>query len=795
MKISKSWLKELVNIEIETSELSRQLTMAGLEVASTAKAAPDFDHVVVGEVLEVSRHPNADKLSICKVNIGKGHEELTIVCGAKNVKPQMKVPVALVGATLPGDFKIKQSKIRGTDSCGMLCAADELGLSEKSEGILELPSDAPLGVNFRKYLSLDDEILDIELTANRGDCLSVLGVAREVATLNRASLSLPKINTFSVKKDLFPVEINAEDCPHYVGRIIRGVNNKIPTPEWMLRRMRSVNETPISLIVDITNYVMYELGQPLHAFDLSKLDKKIEVRYAKPAESLDLLDGSHVDLEKSSMVIADSQKPIALAGVMGGLNSGISVDTQDIFLESAYFNPIKIAEASRAYKISTDASYRYERGVDFDLQLYAINRATSLILEIAGGTAGEIIEVTSKEHLPIAHKIKLYRYNIQKVLGLALPDKEVTDILSRLGIKLKTVDDGWEATVPSHRAFDIKIEEDLIGNIGRIYGFDHILEQTIIAPLNSDKVTSSKNELDRICNLMEDLGYHEVVTYSFIDEKTQKLLGGDNKPLLLANPLSSEQSVMRTTLWPGLVNVIKHNKERKADRLRVYETGLRFIFDENNLLKQEPTIACAIYGDLYPEQWGVNEKGSPTDFFDLKNDINSLLKLFLPSVKVDYESCDHEALHPARAAKIYVGKELIGLMGEAHPIVVQELKLNRKLYLCELDLSKIIKRLPVVFKEFSIYPRVDRDISIIVDKDVSWSEIKQEIVDISGELLQNIDVFDVYCNENMGLDKKSLAIHLTFQSLSRTLVDKEVQELMDRIILVLKQIFSASLRG
>ncbi len=796
MKFSKSWLRELINIDLETSKLTEQLTMAGLEVAAVAPVAPYFHGVFVGEILAVNPHPNADKLTVCTVNAGAGYESLIIVCGAKNVRPNLKVPVALIGAELPGDFKIKSAKLRGVESSGMLCSARELGLSEANAGILELPSDAPVGVDIRKYLSLDDEVIEIELTANRGDCLSVLGVAREVATINGAELALPKVQNFPLNKDTFPVVITAQDsCPHYCGRIIRGVNSKVATPTWMLERLRSINETSINFIVDVTNYVMYELGQPLHAFDLDRLAKNIEVRYARPGENIELLDGTEVNLRQDTLVIANNEKPVALAGVMGGVNSGISLETKDIFLESAFFVPTKIAEQARDYKLQTDASYRYERGVDCDLQIYALNRATSLIVEIAGGIPGAVSEVTSKEHLPQAASITLYRKSIQNVLGITIPDERVVGILSRLGMKLQPITDGWQVTVPSFRVFDIKIEEDLIEEIARIYGYHLIPEQPIIAELSSNDAPSNKNDLDRVCNLMEDLGYHEVITYSFIDEKIQGLLGDEDKPLPLANPISSEQSVMRTTLLPGLIGVVKHNSQRQKEYARLFEVGLRFVSNTDGKLEQIPTLAGVIYGDLYSEQWGMKQEERTADFFDLKNDVSALLRLFVPNSDVQYEPCNHRAFHPKRSAKVYANGLFIGFIGEIHPSVQQELEINKKLHVFEINLNNLINKKMVRFKEFPVFPKVRRDIAIIVNKEISWAQIKQKIVDISGELLHNVEVFDIYCNENIGLDKCSMAIRLIFQSVSRTLVDTEIEKLMDRIILILKQTFSANLRG
>lgn len=793
MKFSKAWLKELTKLDIETEALAEQLTMVGLEINSVEPVAGKFHGVVVGEILEVRPHPNADKLTVCLVSVNSTRDNLNIVCGAANVRPNLKVPVALIGAELKDGFKIKKARLRGIDSYGMMCSALELGLPAANPGLLELPEDAPIGVDIRRYLALDDEEFTIELTANRGDCLSILGVAREVAAINRTKLLPITIPKFLPNSDVFPVVVKAKEvCPHYCGRIIRGVNNRASTPLWMQQRLGDLAMHPANFVVDVTNYVMLELGQPLHAFDLAKLDKKIEVRYAKPGEKIELLYGQQLELNEKTLLIADNIRPLALAGVMGGLDSGISLDTKDIFLESAFFAPEKIAEQARAYKLQTDASYRYERGIDYELQLYALDRATALIMETAGGIPGAVSEVMTKEHLPKSCEILLHRHSIENILGIMISDKEIADILSYLGITIKLANVGWHATIPSWRAFDIKIEEDLIEEIARVYGYHKIPERKIIAELGAT-AANSKDDVNRISILMEDLGYHEIISYSFIDKKMQTLFGGEDKVLYLANPLSSEQSIMRTSLWPGLINAVGYNSRRQEQEVRLFEIGLRFIVKENGL-EQRSAIAGVVYGDLYPEQWGIKQKES-ADYFDLKNDVDALLHLFADVSEVEYIPGFHSALHPKRSAQVYVRGEPIGFIGEMHPLVKQQLNFSKRTSLFEIDLSKLIKKIHIKFKEFSVFPKITRDIAIIVNKDIMWSQIRQKIVDISSELLQNVSVFDVYCNENIGLDKRSMAIHLTFQSVERTLIDAEVEVLVDRIILVLKQTFGASLRG
>ena len=795
MKFTKHWLQELINIDLTTEKLAEQLTMVGLEVDSIKTVAGDFHGVVVGEILEVKPHPNADKLTVCQVNVGAAEPVLNIVCGAKNVRPKLKVPVALVGAELPNNFKIKSSKLRGVDSAGMLCSAVELGLPDISQGILELSDDAPIGADIRKYLKLDDVVIEIELTANRGDCLSMIGIAREVAAIKHTWPTQLEIPKFKINSDVFPVSIQAKDaCPHYCGRIIRGVNNHITTPLWMQERLQRLGIRPISFIVDITNYVMLELGQPLHAFDLNKLDKKIEVRYAKQGEEMFLLDGNKVELNTKTLVIADDSKCLAIAGVMGGSDTGVSLDTCDIFLESAFFIPEKIAVIARSYNLQTDSSYRFERGVDYKLQLQALDRATALILEIAGGNPGVVSEVSAEEYLPKSSDIILHRNSVEKILGISMADKEITDILSYLGMKLEPTFDGWKVTAPSWR-FDIKVEEDLVEEVARIYGYHLIPEQKITAELTGDWSTaiSDRSNMRRIYDLMEDRGYHEVITYSFIDAKLQALFGSDDVALPLANPISSEQSVMRTTLWPGLINAIKYNFQRQEQRARFFEVGLRFL-QQDSSLEQKLAIAGVMSGDLYPEQWGLKQKES-ADFFDLKNDVTAILKLLGYESGIEFIPKSHGALHPLRSAQIYVAGIPVGFIGELHPMIKQQLELGKQTTLFEINLSSLINKSKNVLKVISKFPKIQRDIAIIINKEISWAQIRQKIVDISGDLLHNVAVFDVYCSENIGLDKCSMAIHLDFQSVSRTLVDTEVEQLVDRIILVLKQSFGASLRG
>jgi phenylalanyl-tRNA synthetase beta chain len=792
MKFSKAWLNELIGFEIDAAKLAEQLTMVGLEVAEVKPVAPDFSGVVVGEILEVNQHPNADKLTVCQVNIGES-EPLTIVCGAANVRPKLKIPVAVVGAVLPNNFKIKKTKLRSIDSSGMMCSAVELGLAESSSGLLELPADAPIGASLRQYLILDDETIEIELTSDRGDCLSIVGIAREVAAINRIKREQLKQASFANQGSALPVTIIAKEaCPHYSGRIIRGVSNHITTPIWIRERLRRSGIGAINPVVDIANYVMLELGQPLHAFDLAKLDKKIEVRFSTQGEEITLLDGNKIELKGKTLVIADASKVLAVAGIMGGIDSSVNQDTSDIFLESAFFVPKKMIDVARAYGLQTDASYRYERGVDYKLQLQALDRATALLLEIVGGKPSDPVEVTDEENMPRSVAVYLHRNNIEKVLGMVISDEDVFSILTHLGMPVELVADGWQVKVPSWR-FDLGIEEDLIEEIARIYGYHRIPEQKIVAELMTPPLETINAKKDRLYELMVDLGYNEVITFSFTDAKLQALLDPEHSALPLVNPISPELAVMRTTLWPGLINAAKYNLHRQQERLRFFEIGLRFLSRSEQLL----TLAGIVMGDVYPEQWGIKQK-ERVDFFDIKNDIAAILKSFGCDRDVEYLPTTHPALHPKRSAQIRVANVAVGFMGEIHPKIKQELDLAKQIYLFEIDLTNLISitnGFKKTFNEFSRFPKIQRDIAIIVNKEITWQQIRQKVIDISGELLHNVELFDIYHGEGVGSGQKSLAIHLIFQSIVRTLVDTEIDALMSRIVSVLKQTFDANLRG
>jgi phenylalanyl-tRNA synthetase beta chain len=792
MKFSKAWLSELLNFEIDAAKLAKQLTMVGLEVAEVKPVAGDFCGVIVGMIIEVGQHPNANKLTVCSVNIGES-EPLTIVCGASNVRPKLKIPVAVIGATLPNNVKIKKAKFRGIESFGMMCSAVELGVAEALPGLLELPDDAPVGMDLRQYLMLDDATIEIELTPDRGDCLNIVGIAREVAAINRIKRNQLKQENIITQGSSLPIVIKAPDvCPHYCGRIIRRINNQIITPIWIQERLRRSGIGIINPVVDVANYVMLELGQPLHAFDLAKLDEKIQVRYALPGEEIILLSGSKIELNTKTLVIADSSRALAVAGIMGGVDSGVSKNTSDIFLESAFFTPEKMAGQARTYGLQTDASYRYERGVDFRLQLQALDRATSLLLEIVGGNPSDAAEIIVQENMPKCLVVHLRRSRIEKVLGMAIADADVFDILAHLEMQVELASDGWQVTIPSWR-FDLGIEEDLIEEVARIYGYHCIPEQKIVAELIASSPNIASTKRDRLYELMIDLGYNEVITYSFTDKKLQALLDPEHVPLPLVNPISPELAVMRTTLWPGLISAAKYNCYRQEQRVRFFEIGLRFL-QQGDSLQQLPTLAGVVLGDVYPEQWGIKQR-EQVDFFDLKNDIDAILKLFGHIEHIEYVPTNHPALHPRILAQICIANASVGFIGAIHPKIKQKLDLPNKLYLFEINLNSVTSEIKNTFNEFSRFPKMQRDIAIIVNKEITWQQIKQKIVDISGELLHNIELFDIYHGEGIGLNQRSLGIHLIFQNVARTLVDTEIDELISQVIFVLKQTFEADLRG
>ena len=791
MKFSEQWLREWVNPAISTQQLSDQLTMAGLEVDAVAPVAGPFTDVLVGEIIEAVQHPDADKLRVCKVSVGQG-EPLQIVCGAPNARVGLRVPTAVIGATLPGDFKIKRAKLRGVESFGMLCSAKELGLSEASEGLLELPADAPMGTSLRDYLQLDDNTIELGLTPNRADCLGVMGIAREVAVLNRMALNAPAIAEVPAAHDAtFPVTLDAPaDCPRYAGRVVRGVNARAATPLWMKERLRRSGVRSLGPVVDVTNYVLLELGQPMHAFDLAKLSGGIHVRRATAGETLKLLDGTDAKLESDTLVIADEKGPLAMAGVMGGDASAVTDDTVDIFFESAYFNPQSIAGRARRYGLHTDASHRYERGVSPELQRIALERATALLVAIAGGQPGPVTDVCTAEHMPQRAPIRLRRARIARVLGTAIEDAEVHDILTRLGLYVEADAEGWLAT-PSAWRFDLGIEEDLIEELARVHGYSRIPTTAPVAPLTMLAQPEGRVEEGALRRVMIERGYQEAVTFSFVEPKVQEVLDPDNAPIALANPISADLAVMRTTLWASLIPVVLHNVRRQQARVRLFETGLRFV-NQNGQTLQEKMIAGISLGSRLGEQWGAPT--TPVDFYDVKGDVEALLRFVQPAASVAFQAEAHPALHPGQSARIVVNGRPVGWLGALHPNVTKALDLPGRTLVFELELAIFHQASVPKFSELSKFPAIRRDLALVVERGLPAARIEVVVRGAAPETLQEFRIFDVYTGEGIDSRSKSVALGLTLQAHSRTLTDAEVDAAIQNVVAALKQELGATLR-
>jgi phenylalanyl-tRNA synthetase beta chain len=792
MKLSESWLREWVNPPIDCAALCEQLTMAGLEIESVQAAAAEFSQVVVGHIISVVKHTDSDRLHVCEVDIGTTNT-VSIVCGANNVKPNMKVPVALVNAKLPNNIHITLSKIRGIASYGMLCSARELGLAEESEGLLVLPQYAPLGKDLREYLQLSDTILELSITPNRGDCLSIRGLAKEVSALTGSTVVAP---TWQQAKATLaaslPIQIQAKaECPRYVGRVIREVKAHVATPIWLREKLRRSGLRSINPIVDVMNYVMLELGQPMHAFDLSKIAGGVIVRVAKDDEKITLLDNSEATLTAGTLIIADNNKPLAIAGVMGGLDSAVTLQTQDIFLESAFFHAATIASATRQYHVHSDSSYRFERGIDPTIQAMAIERATQLILQIVGGQAGPLIEVTCQDHLPKTASIMLGSARLAKIIGCDIPAATIEKILLGLDFTFDKQNSGWLVTIPTRRS-DVRIEEDLIEEVARIYGYNHIPTSYPIAELKVIPCPEHKITAKALRHALCDLGYQEVVTYSFVDKKIQQLFSPEQIALPLLNPITAEMDVMRTSLWPGLVNTLIYNQNRQQSRIRLFEMGLRFIVKDKDLLQQN-MLSGLISGTHLPEQWGVVAK--QVDFYDMKGDLENLFKLTLHTQQFNFKPGKNPALHPGQTADIYRSNQKIGVIGALHPHLLQELKIDGKVFLFELEMEKLeLARLPR-YDPLSKYPEIRRDIALLLDQAIPSEDIRCTIKEVAGDLLQKVNIFDVYQGKGITPGFKSIALALTLQHASRTLVDDEVATLMERVVNTLKERFNAELRG
>jgi len=791
MKFSEQWLRSWANPAADRDALVAKLSMVGLEVDSVTPVAGAFHGVVVGEILSAEQHPDADKLRVCQVS--NGSETFQVVCGAPNARPGIKVPFAMIGAELGDDFKIKKAKLRGVESFGMLCSASELKISDDHSGLMELAADAPVGTDIREYLGLDDVVIEIGLTPNRGDCLSLAGLAREVGAVYGCEVQPVTIQPVAPAHDeTRPVELLApQACPRYLGRVIRNVDLSRPTPLWMVERLRRSDIRSIDLAVDVTNYVMLELGQPMHAFDLNEIRGGIRVRMAEQGEKLVLLDGQEVTLSADTLVIADHERPLAIAGVMGGEHSGVSAKTRDLFLESAYFDPIALAGKARNYGLHTDASHRFERGVDFELARQAMERATALLLEIVGGEAGPIVEAVSQADLPTREAVTLRSERITQMLGLELEADLVERLLGALGLGVTARGEGvWEVTIPSHR-FDISLEVDLIEELGRLYGYDRLPVRYPQARLAPQARAEARAELPALRRLLVARGYQEAITYSFIDPKLFAQFNPDATPLLLANPISADMAAMRASLWPGLVKAVLHNLNRQQTRVRLFESGLRFV-GQLPELKQEAMLAGVITGNRLPESWSHGRES--VDFYDLKGDVEALLGAAGNAGAFCFVPAEHPALHPGQCARIEREGRTVGYLGAIHPQLAGELGIEQPLFLFELLLAELDEgRLPS-FRELSRFPEVRRDLALVVDRDTPAEDILGCIREKAGDYLTDLKLFDVYQGKGIDPARKSLAVGLTWQHPSRTLNDDEVSAAIQTILTSLGDRFNATLR-
>lgn len=777
MQFSESWLRSFVNPSLSSDELAHLLTMAGLEVEAMDAVAPAFDKVVVAQVLTKDKHADADRLNVLTVDIGQA-EPLSIVCGAQNVNVGMKAPCALVGAKLPG-IEIKQAKVRGVASFGMMCSEKELGLAEESQGLMELAVDAVVGQSIREHLDLDDHQITLKLTPNRSDCLSLYGIAREVSALTGSSLqALPQADFKQGCDRSYKVRVAASAaCPRYAGRVIAGVNAKSDTPAWMVQRLERCGLRSISALVDVTNYVLLELGQPLHAFDLNKLNGDIEVRFARAGESLKLLNEQVVNLQDDMLVIADGTQPIALAGVMGGADSAVDDATTDIFLESAFFTPGAIVGKSRRLGFGSDSSFRFERGVDFAATKAALDRATQLILDICGGQAGVVSEVLGE--LPARNPVKLRLPRIERVLGVSLKEQEISQLLLRLGMVVQKKSDEFSVTPPSYR-FDIAIEEDLIEEVARVHGYERIQAVPPQARMTMLPLAEAQRPLAKLRQALVLRDYQEAITYAFVEAEWERDLCGNTAPVALKNPIASQMSVMRSSLLGGLLAVLRSNLARKEPRVRLFEMGACFAAEAGSYAQHE-RVAGLAYGTALSEQWGVAARN--VDFYDVKADVEAL---FAPTV-LNFSASPHSASHPGRSAQVLLRGQVVGWIGELHPKWLQQYGIPQEVVWFEVELDALISANVPHASEISKFPRVRRDLAVVVDESVTVQSLLDAMLGSNTSYVAEIALFDLYRGKGVGDGKKSLAFRVLLQDTQKTLIDSEIEQSIARLAAVLQQ--------
>ncbi|MGZ8257561.1 MAG: phenylalanine--tRNA ligase subunit beta [Methylotenera sp.] len=789
MQFSENWLRSLVSTDLDSQALNHALTMSGLEVEDMQPVAAPFSKVVVAKILSADKHPDADRLQVCKVDVGLA-EPLQIVCGAANARVGLIVPCALVGAELPG-FSIKQAKVRGVESFGMMCSSKELGISAEATGLLELDCNAVVGQDIRQHLDLDDHIFTLKLTPNRSDCLSLTGIAREVAAITGAVTNFEAVSPVAADLQQTRTVTVSEPaaCPRYCGRLVTGINAQASTPGWMIKRLERSGLRSISAVVDITNYVLLQLGQPMHAFDAAKLSGDVSVRFARENESLVLLNDQTVQLKTDDLVIADAQGAVALAGIMGGKSTAVSAETTDIFLESAFFTPAAIAGKARRLGLSTDSSFRFERGVDFGNTRNAIEYATALVKLICGGSVGELTEVTGT--LPARNPVKLRLARLVSVLGIPLVQDGVAQLLTQLDFAFTSAEGVFTVTPPSYR-FDITIEEDLIEEIARLHGYDHIpatLPVATLSMLDAPETTCHQNDL-RDC--LVAAGYQEIVTYSFVDESWERDLLGNHNPIKLKNPIASNLSVMRTGLWGGLLDALSYNLNRKQERAFLFDIGAVY-HQQAGAYHEAVRISGLAYGSAKPEQWGADD--ADIDFFEVKAHVDALIGATDTNKQVVYEKAEHTALHPGQTARILLDGKAIGWFGKLHPKWQQSYDLTKSTYLFELDVDAILNRQLPAYQEVSKFLPVRRDLAVVVDENIAVQAVLSAIKKANIPLIVEVALFDLYQGKGIAENKKSLALSVLMHDTQKTLTDSDADFAIANLLQILQNDFGAMLRN
>ncbi|MBU6468902.1 MAG: phenylalanine--tRNA ligase subunit beta [Betaproteobacteria bacterium] len=786
MKFSESWLKTLIQYNWTSKQLADALTMAGIEVEALESVAPPFSGVVVGQVLSADKHPEADRLKVLSVDVGET-SPLQIVCGAGNVVVGMKAPCAKVGALLPGEFKIKEAKLRGVASFGMMCSEKELGLKEDAEGLMVLSAEAPVGTDIRQYLQLDDQLFTLKLTPNRADCLSVLGVAREVSALTKASVNLPSIDSVPLA-NLPPRSVMneaPEACPLYLGRRIRLANPKTPTPAWMLERLERSGIRSHGIVVDVTNYVLLEMGQPLHAFDDELLTGNVVIRFAQNQEKLMLLNEQEVSLTEDILVIADEKEVLAMAGIMGGKTSAVSDNTSQLFLEAAFFQPNSIAGRARRFNVATDSSHRFERGVDFTNTAKALERASALLLAVCGGEAGPVVK--SEHTLPQRKACLVRQQRVERVLGIKIATQQITELLTQLGMTIEPHDQGVQVTPPSYR-FDLAIEEDYIEEIARLIGYDEIPELTPVGKLNMLTQPAQLTMESLFQDRLVARDYQEAISYSFIGEEWQRHFSQQQQALALLNPIASHLGIMRTSIWPGLLQALQYNLTKQAERVRLFEMGRCFYKNNQGEIEQPKKLALLAYGNVVSEQWG--EKARTVDFFDIKSDIEALLD----KTNLTFNASQHPVLHPGRQATITQLGQVVGYVGELHPRLVKAFDLSQSCLMAELDLELLSTEHAISYQEGSKYPQVKRDLAVIVDEQHTLGAMLASLKPLITHPIQDLFLFDLYRGAGVPQGKKSLAFRIVMQDTEKTLTDNDIDSMVASVLHKLQSDFQAELR-